>query len=277
VSKKIRLFSVALVVLVVVLVAFAGTALAAGTDDHSLVIGSAHDLAQGGNSCESCHTPHDSKGAFLWAYPVNTVSGPGVSVPSGASTAIKPLCYSCHDGTITVNDPYAAFDPTTAQHLTKSKAVYGKTGRDCDLCHDPHNGPRTFIRYTRTSGGVVSTWPDNSPKIISNDPNVCASCHSDKQEGGVDRSWKGPNGTVNPPGPSQDPNNVFHNHVINATASAFINPAPMTYVPGTSWGTRLFSNQTKCESCHSPHGAYAQDTLNTMDVAGGALCINCHK
>ncbi len=109
-SKKIGLISVAAIVFVMVLVAFAGTALAAN-GDHSNVVGTDHDVMVDENPCEGCHIPHGASGDFLWANTPNT--GPGSSVITddggvGSSSAVKPLCYSCHDGS-----------PTTAGHVDR--------------------------------------------------------------------------------------------------------------------------------------------------------------
>ena len=78
------MFSVALVVFVVVLMVFAGTALASyntatHTADHSAVAGSVHDVSSTDdpNPCEGCHIPHGANpnAGFLWANPLG--AGPG--------------------------------------------------------------------------------------------------------------------------------------------------------------------------------------------------------
>ena len=100
-GKKIGLAGVALVAFVVILMAFASIGLAA-RGDNSNVINTVHNITRnlpGANPCAGCHIPHDAEGAFLWARSPNA-SGGGGSVGPSSTTAIKPLCYSCHDGTV---------------------------------------------------------------------------------------------------------------------------------------------------------------------------------
>jgi predicted CXXCH cytochrome family protein len=273
VSKKIRLFSVGLIVFVVVLVAFAGTALAYTSGLHSNVVGSKHDLNVGDNVCEECHVPHFAQSTqFLWA----TTPTP-IDSPTGSSSDIKALCYSCHDGTGgTSVGQYTAFNTAVEQHKTTSKTNYGKTGRDCDLCHDPHEDTSqrpNFIRYQRLN---------STRQITTLGADMCVSCHTANVEGGTD--------TREHPTPQ-------HNHPTGPLAQAGhaqppLNPvtAMVVYDPTSQWGTRLFdptvtnkpvlgtgpTATVNCESCHAPHGAY-NETLNSMTIVDGALCTNCHN
>ncbi len=260
-GNKIGLVSVALVVFVVLLVAFASTGLAA-PGEHSSVINTVHDITRGAaNPCAGCHMPHDAEGAFLWARTPNT-SGGGGSVGPSSTTAIKPLCYSCHDGTVAVTGTSSVFEPTKANHRTKSAGTlrtsgpnegepYGP-GRDCDLCHDPHDDGNTdFLIYGITPGG-----------------DVCASCHA----GNLDASVGG----------------TSINHKTGIVPSAWSTPVDAIWNPaaGDYSGTRLFDPETHrvstaanavlaCQTCHTPHGSVTdEDSLNTMTNA--ELCINCH-
>lgn len=337
-SKKIRLFGVALVVFVVVLVAFAGTALAAN-GDHSNVIGTDHDVMVDENPCEGCHIPHGASGDFLWATEPNTGAGSSVITNDGgvgSSSAVKPLCYSCHDGSPATEGQWTAFNPETASHRTKAATAlrgqsvpvsYGTdgalggtgtaadttrtlvdasgaivtdptrpygVGRDCDLCHDPHENRQDFIRYTRYSATSTPGAP------ISLGGNMCASCHSSAVDGAV-------SGGV-----------TMQNHPTKAVTAAST-PIDFAFRPVSATvdfsGTRLFDvnhdptgsavGDVNCETCHSPHGAVKEyktveatraiadassltgysevvrpDNLigiNTMLTATAALCINCHK
>ena len=338
-SKKIRLFSVALVVFVVVLVAFAGTALAA-PGDHSNVISTAHNVMVDENPCEGCHIPHEASGDFLWAQAPNTGAGSSVIGNDGgvgSSSAVKPLCYSCHDGSPTNEGQWTAFNPETAGHRTKAAtALRGKSvavnygadgvpggsganadvkrtlvdgsgaivtdpatpygpGRDCDLCHDPHEDREDFIRYTRYSSTLTPG------AAISLGGNMCASCHTSAVDGYVNSSGA-----------------TMNNHPTVAVKTTST-PFDFAFKPVSATvdfsGTRLFDTNgdptatnaglVNCESCHSPHGAqkeiktvdanraivdassatgYAEvvrpDNLiaiNTMLTAEAQLCINCHK
>ena len=307
-SKKIKLFSVALVVFVVVLVALAGSALAATYTPalHSNVVGSAHDLTAGtdiGNVCEECHVPHGAGSTqFLWAAPPGSFP-----VATGQSSDIIALCYSCHDGTTPVENlpsttlgQYTVFDQTKTMHSMTSKTNNGgKTGKDCDRCHDPHENSTVrpnFIRYYKV--GSTTT-------VLALGPDICATCHTGQVQGGIGHGQTTPQ----------------NNHPIDAlgavsaatAAGAPINTGMVVYNPNTlpapTWGTRLFvpgnpalpavqdpaatvydatthrlvlglasaaTSQVKCESCHAPHGGY-NDKLNTMNISDGALCSNCHK
>jgi hypothetical protein len=338
VSKKIRLFSVALVVFVVVLMAFASVASAA-PGDHSNVVGTDHNVMVDENPCEGCHIPHGSSGDFLWAKDPNT--GPGSSVITddggvGSSSAVKPLCYSCHDGTTTDKGQWTAFNPETASHRTKAAtALKGKSvvvnygadgvaggtganadtkrtlvdasgtivtdpatpygiGRDCDLCHDPHEDRDNFIRYTRYSA-------TGTGDPISLGGNMCASCHKTAVDGALDSTGK-----------------TMNNHPTKAVTVPST-PRDFAFKPVNALadfeGTRLFdangdptgtnAGLVNCETCHSPHGAvkeykHVEATravadasaptgykevkvpdhligINTMKTADATLCINCHK
>jgi predicted CXXCH cytochrome family protein len=261
-GKKIAVVGFVLVVSVVLLAASAPISPAAS--DHSNVVNTVHDVSRGipgANPCEGCHIPHDAEGAFLFARTPNT-SGGGSAVGPSSTTAIKPLCYSCHDGTVAVTGSSSVFNPTKANHKTKAAGTlitsgpnegerYG-TGRDCDLCHDPHDNSNTdFLIRGITPGG-----------------DVCASCHG----GNLDTSLGG----------------TSINHKTHIVPSAASRPIDAVWNParGDFSGTRLFDPTTHfvstaadavmgCESCHTPHGSITdENTLNTMSPA--ELCINCH-
>lgn len=272
VGRKIGLISLGLVVFVVLLMVFASIGLAA-PGDHSNVVNTVHNIMRGvpdANPCAACHLPHDAEGAFLWARTPN-FSGGGSSVGPDSTTAIKPLCYSCHDGTVAATGMYSAFNSTKANHRTKSAdtiitsgpnegQAYGP-GRDCDLCHDPHdNGNTDFLRYERTTSLGTT--------VITPGGNVCASCHF----GNVDLSLGG--------------TSINHKTGIVPSAASAPSDAVWNPVRGDFSGTRLFDPNTDlvstaanavmaCETCHTPHGSVTDEqSLNTMTYA--ELCINCH-
>jgi hypothetical protein len=335
VSKKIGLVSVGLVVFVMVLMALGSVAWAA-PGDHSNVVGTAHDVTNSqGNACEGCHVPHEAKGVFLWAGDINATGGGSSVLDDGvidSTTAIKPLCYSCHDGAPTATGMNTVFDPTKANHRTKSAStpryatwnetvngatvrhpvvnadgslkmattvvngvttpsLYG-TGRDCDMCHDPHETTsRQFIRYQRIG----------SSTILPVGGDICGACHS---------------GAINSPtSPS------MANHKVGYVPTAASAPLQTVFNPPTSTGTPLWlANASgvlqpstaagaviQCKSCHTAHGSLQEYTthnaekvyddaahtpytgggltsanvklygINTMSNVGAALCVNCHK
>jgi hypothetical protein len=152
VSKKIRLLGVGVLVFVVVLVAFAGSALAATYTPglHSNLNGGPHDLSTS-DPCSVCHVTHGAgQQGYLWAeaisptaanaiWPTNVPSWPrdwdttlyqagAVSSSSLKSSDIYLLCYSCHDGTglgptgvgNTEVGKYTTMDLTKGMHRMRS-------------------------------------------------------------------------------------------------------------------------------------------------------------
>lgn len=290
IKKKIGLLSVAMVVFVVVFVAFAGTALAEydwvnHAPDKAMVVNSPHDV-NAENPCSSCHIPHGANGDFLWARDYSSSANGAQDVTSnddaGTSTAIKPMCYSCHDGTIASVGLKTAFSATHSNHRTRAATALNSSGnaygpnRDCDLCHDPHDDGNTdFLRYERYSSRNGGHWYTLTPG-----GNFCSSCHT----GNTD---------------------MASNHPIDVVPSAGSAPTDRDWVPAVDdySGTRLYDSathlvstaataQVNCASCHTPHGAdpdaQAESTnettgvvtvfhsLNTMATGAGELCLNCH-
>jgi predicted CXXCH cytochrome family protein len=205
--------------------------------DKGNVIDSKHDLSAGGAPvCENCHVPHDASGDFLWARTPST--------NGGQFSGLKTFCYSCHDGVV-AGEQYV-FSTSTFSHEVKPLASgQSLSGEDCDRCHDPHDNSKTKF-LTVTAGA-----------------NVCANaspCHGTK-EGHRDHPVNSP--TDLPLLRSWDP--------------AAIPPVVGTRLWDTT-GTSVVASgpaDMKCETCHSPHGALTKK-LNTMTMAGSALCTNCH-
>lgn len=226
----IRIAQVAVVV--VVLVAPAGVGVVLGEKKKD-VSGTKHDVASAGTqACVYCHLPQDANGELLWASNPNT---------SGTFAGLAPLCFSCHDGTVTTVGVYA-FTPETPQH----PGVPGVKGQDCDRCHDPHEtGYGKFIKY---SGGAdfcrnchQYAGPNNHP--IDVDIHVLGATPRDT-------SW-------NPDAGDLEGTRLFN-------------------VAGTAAGSEV-----KCLSCHSPHDGVPGTKMNTMGISGShdqflPLCQNCH-
>jgi hypothetical protein len=219
VRKQAILLSLDVGVFVAGLVAFAGTALAAGynfsthTVDHSKVAGSKHDVSEtGGNPCDSCHVPHNAQGAFLWSRNASVLTGGGADGtqdtgdPGQYSSDIKPLCYSCHDGTqvfgtgslltvgsMTVFSQNGHFNhrTTAASYIPAGSSTPTGPGQDCDRCHDPHDDSYwDFLRpefktetYDQTGNLVTVDDGTHGSKTLHRwsplikGGNVCASCH----------------------------------------------------------------------------------------------------
>lgn len=198
------------------------------------VINTKHNLGSANNpACFVCHAPHDAKGSYLWARSV------------GAGTGLKPLCYSCHDGTVTNTGSYA-FDATKIQHQVSA----GTKGQDCDRCHDPHKNSWKFTTLTQTNADLCTachgkTGTNNHPidKVADAYPPT-------------DRIWD----------PKASPADTSGTRLWDATGTTVVTSG---------------SGYIKCLTCHDPHGAVS-DKLNTMAITSGSdasspLCQNCHK
>jgi len=281
-----------------------------------------HVFGGGGNACVECHKPHGAKGSFLWPTSASTDPGAQTNLSDGTlstSSAIKPLCYSCHDGTATSLGLATVFNSALVSHRTRaatqqrsatgwtdaagvshplvnadgsiklrtnadgSPYLYG-AGRDCDLCHDPHEtSDREFIRYQRIG----------STTVLNVGGNICSSCHS-----GDASTAPGANG-------------YMENHKVESVptaANAPADPATRLWLANAAgvWVPTALADGGKmqCMTCHTPHGAppdYEAEenkvydvthlpytgggtapvetrtyTINAMTTAGGALCLNCH-
>ncbi|MDA8187082.1 MAG: hypothetical protein M0T85_02935 [Dehalococcoidales bacterium] len=217
---------------VAVMTLFAAAVAYAGPGD---VIGTKHNLGSAGNpACLVCHTPHDAKGSYLWARNVGSGSG------------LKPLCYSCHDGTVTNTGSYA-FDATKYQH----PVTPGSKGQDCDRCHNPHSNTWKFLTLSQTNADLCTTCHGKSGS--NNHPiDVLA----DKWPP-TDQVWD----------PKATPTPDFSGTRLWDSAGTTVVTTGSGYV--------------KCLTCHNPHGA-STNTLNTMPTSSATdgsspLCQNCHK
>ena len=204
--------------------------------DEERVTGTKHDVASPGTPvCTYCHIPEDSTGERLWTDGPHTADSP--------LTGLKPLCFSCHDGTVAGSNDNFVFDPTRPEHAMTP----GERGQDCDRCHDAHfSGYGNFIKLP---GGA----------------NFCQDCHSragptdhpvdvDAAEAGVtpvDHHW--------------DP-----------LAGDFTGTRLWDQEGGDSGGL------VKCLSCHSPHGGQPGTKMSTVaaspsDPSELSICQACHQ
>ena len=66
------------------------------------VAGGPHDMTKrsyydkGKNPCQYCHIPHNAAGEKIWA------RGDSATLTSGPYGSIGNMCYTCHDGTVTI-------------------------------------------------------------------------------------------------------------------------------------------------------------------------------
>lgn len=207
--------------------------------EQGMVSGSEHDVAasafpSGVSVCETCHLPHDASGESLWG------QGPRPTEESFSGSA--PLCYSCHDGTVTSAGAYV-FDSDAGQHPTTP----GKVSEDCDMCHDAH-------------------VPDYGNFILfPSAANLCRACHARSYDrfhsSNVDAAAAG----YAPVDDSWNPN------------EGDFSGSRLWGADGLQRGDYL-----KCLSCHAAHGAVSDTSLLTMRYRDetstvSPLCRNCHR
>lgn len=231
IRRPIRMAQLAiLLVLATAILTSAGLVLAEKKKD---LAGTKHDVASEGNqACVYCHLPRESEGELLWAREPNS---------EGTFSGLKPLCFSCHDGTVANIRKYA-FRDDSPLHET----VPGVKGQDCDRCHDPHEtGYGKFIKY---SGGA----------------DFCHNCHEEAGPGDH---------------PIDVDVRVLGHLPLDSTWNPDVGDSQGTRLwneDGTADGTYV-----KCLTCHAPHGGLPDTAMNTMGVSASheefmPLCQNCH-
>lgn len=118
--------------------------------------------------CNTCHVPHDAKGARLWP------SQPGTQTQKGTVlSTISALCYSCHDGTYTPKGETFFENDGTSHPIDIKPSDRVKIPADypldregkltCTTCHNPHRTAKD--KYLREGWG---------------DGELCIACHVDK-------------------------------------------------------------------------------------------------
>ena len=201
--------------------------------DMKNVSDSRHDVAAPGASpCVYCHLPRDDERDLLW---------PGEPNTGGQFSGLKPLCFSCHDGTVTAAGSYV-FDASRPQHLSNP----GLRDQDCDRCHDPHETANP--QFVKVSGAA----------------NFCQSCHSraGPTDHPIDVSAQASG--ITPADDHWDPEtgDFSGTRLWNAAGNA----------PG---------DLMKCLTCHTPHGGQPDTEINTLAFNSShepflPICANCH-
>jgi len=195
---------------------------------------SSHDLAApGGSPCVSCHLPRAAEGELLWAGEPNA---------GDQFSGLKPLCFSCHDGTVTATGSYV-FDASRPEHESNP----GLREQDCDRCHDPHETKND--EFVKVPGAA----------------NFCQACHS--RAGPTDHpiDVSAPATGIKPADVHWDPDtgDFSGTRLWNAQGNA----------PG---------DLMKCLTCHSPHGGQPDTDMNTIAFDAShesflPMCQNCHS
>jgi predicted CXXCH cytochrome family protein len=186
--------------------------------DEKDVVGTKHDVSIPGTPvCVNCHIPDESGQDQLWAVKPNT---------AGDFAGLRPLCFSCHDGTVTSVGTFA-FDLTRPLHIRTP----GVRGADCDRCHDPHGTP--YAKFLKLPGNA----------------DFCRNCHpiAGPVNHPVDVNARALG--INPTDSTWDPyqGDYSGTRLWNADGTG-----PGDYV--------------KCLTCHNPHGGTPGTQFNTMPV-----------
>ena len=213
-----------------VLLIAGATAVLGDTKD---VSNTSHDLAApGGSPCVYCHLPRDSESDLLWA------GDPGAG---GQFTGQKPLCFSCHDGTVTAAGSYV-FDAGRPEHTSSP----GLKNQDCDRCHDPHE--TTQDKIVKVPGAA----------------NFCQDCHASAGPTDHPIDVSAPATGIEPADVHWDPDSgdFSGTRLWNSEGNA----------PG---------DLMKCLTCHSPHGGQPNTDMNTIAFDAShesflPMCQNCH-
>ncbi len=231
ISDRLVRLPLTIPLLVSALLVLAGAGIVFGREKD--VTGTPHDVATPGNPpCVSCHIPRDSGGQVLWSNDPRDDSG---------FSGLKPLCFSCHDGTVTTVGTYA-FDTTRSEH-PRTPSVKQK---DCDLCHDPHEeGAGKFVKV---DGGA----------------DLCRECH--ERAGPSDH----------PVDVDTRPKGIVPRDATWDAAQGDFTGTRLFDPSGTGPGYEV-----KCLSCHAPHGGEPDTSINTIELGGShtpfmTLCQNCH-
>jgi len=188
--------------------------------DEKGVSGTKHDVVTPGTPvCVNCHIPHEAGADVLWAAKPNT---------DGQFAGLRPLCFSCHDGTVTSVGTFA-FDLSRPLHLRSS----GVRGADCDRCHDVHGTP--YAKFLKLPGGA----------------DFCRNCHD--KAGPVNHPVD-----VNARARGIDP--------VDSTWNPYkgdFSGTRLWNAEGTGPGEYV-----KCLSCHATHGGTPGTQFNTMPLGG---------
>jgi predicted CXXCH cytochrome family protein len=188
--------------------------------DEKGVSGTKHDVVTPGTPvCVNCHIPHEAGADVLWAAKPNT---------SGPFAGLRPLCFSCHDGTVTTIGTFA-FDLSRPLHLRSS----GVRGADCDRCHDVHG--TQYAKFLKLPGGA----------------DFCRNCH--EKAGPVNHPVD-----VNARALGVDPTDSTWNPYKGDFSGTRLWNAD-----GTGPG-----DYVKCLSCHATHGGTPGTQFNTMPLGG---------
>jgi len=263
--------------------------------------GSKHDMYFNGRGaiqeiCWYCHIPHNAAGDKIWSD-----WGNEAQLMGGPSTTIGNMCYTCHDGTVTDIGQNTVFNNSLQQHKISS-------GRDCDMCHDPHddtNGKFMKVAESQNSycaschnsvvnaGGLGDhTGLGNHPSYatspsagVHNTGAGCNVCHS-VEEGPKFYSCyrchdKGHSAVMYSTAEISNPILKADNtdsqlcggcHVANLqnTVGGFKHPANLS--SSGSWG------KVSCESCHDPHQSDKPNFpfLLQQQNIDSSFCVNCH-
>ena len=264
-----------LLTLIIVAVAFTGSAMAQFTLDQDVL--GAHNI--NGRGCVSCHTPHSgSAGAG------GTDTSTGTIVLWGTSFLGKT--YTTYGGiTLTTF-------PTVASFVNGTKDPLYRTAI-CLTCHAPHSamaGPatplwnqqlsmQTYTAYTSSTYHQTGVQPP-----LGSTSKLCLSCHDGTVAPGQTVAYGKFNMTGSMKTTSKFGGDLRSSHPISMktplTDSPEINVLLSSATPNTADpAVKLERGNVECNTCHDPHvqgkDRVVQDFL-VRDGSNGALCLACH-
>jgi hypothetical protein len=176
-------------------VALALTMVTSGQAGKGDIFGGDHDTGTPGSpTCAQCHTPHKAEGMYLWAnVPYSPYAG---------ESEILPLCFSCHDGSVTSDGSYfvdadhnhpqgtVMYDPdhvpgTGDEFPITEHGAYETSCKkcmepDCGKCHDAHSDAWVFLDTERFTPADHNG--DTVPEDYMN-ASICAWCHEGRRHG----------------------------------------------------------------------------------------------
>jgi predicted CXXCH cytochrome family protein len=260
--------------LVTVLAVASAVLIVFGAVSFAAVVDTPHNISAAAGICSNCHVPHLAGGERLW---------PTAETATPQYGDVGPLCYSCHDGSVTVSATVTTTawdipaDRTAAaggsHGLNRSGATGGypttvvsntlpygddTAGKvfECTTCHDPHNDP--------------STTGDNTALFLLrlDVEALCDNCHTARGTG--DGTWGAQYGPNNPgthpvgddiTADNDDAGNSPIDIGMAGTASDLHQPYTTGGVPDRhdlaghlTEGTAPGTGGTTCTTCHAVHG-----------------------
>jgi hypothetical protein len=243
-SKKLSVFFVGLIMLMLALVVYAGSAGATDSPANpASPIVHADTLGQTDLSCTQCHndTSLITGKETAWS---ESAHGMGTTYLRGTSAG----CAGCHSG--------AAFSERIAAGLAPDEVEAGDpnpTRQDCRACHNIHT-TYTSEDWSLESTDPVDLYAFEGVTFDGGKGDLCANCHQPRRAMGAE------DGMVNVDSTHWGPHHAPQAATLLGMGGAGVegNPSPHTMVPDTCVTCHLYNdnhsfepNVAACQMCHS--------------------------